>query len=76
MNFHKCPKCKKRYVAKAGELCVGCAFVPKPGKVPPGFVPLKNRPASTQDSLEDDYGDESNADSVCRERSTDERTLP
>lgn len=35
----KCPKCRKRFVEHKGDLCEFCAFVPKVGKLLPGYVP-------------------------------------
>ena len=61
----KCPKCKKRYVAKEGELCESCSFMPKVGKIIGGLTPRNLPYHDDPGELEDDYGDEAGADSVC-----------
>ncbi len=58
MKLPRCPKCKS-VLADDGS-CWRCSFVPKVGKL-----------AATKDQvdMEDDYGDESDADSTCFQRS-------
>jgi len=60
----KCPKCKKRW-ADPGQLCDACAFVPKVGKLVSGRTSPRpgDMPISSHDMIEDDYGEESDADS-------------
>lgn len=70
----KCKKCKTRWADDGHELCAACEFQPQTGKLPPRYQKHKGLPSPTGESAEDDYGDESNADSIYIE-ANDRRTL-
>ena len=72
-KFPKCRKCKS-YLNDDGS-CPRCSFRPHKGIVPPGMQMDRTPLAASKDEVdvEDDYGEESNADSVAQERSAVDR---
>lgn len=73
-TFPKCPKCRTRFVDEPGELCAACSFRPQVGKLMSGRRrPGRDKGVHVRDleheAVEDDYGDESDADSTAWQRS-------
>ena len=66
----KCEKCKTRWAAEGETLCSACKFVPKVGRVPPTMRVHKGLDphALAGELAEDDYGEDSTADSVYLEQ--------
>lgn len=60
----KCQKCRKRFAEEGHRLCSACEFVPKKGIIPPGMSIHRTRPVTSGEPAEDDYSENSTADSI------------